>query len=193
MNLVFLPATAPEDRTYGAIPVQLPDYPDASIRQVRFPAMVWYNETVRQNAMVQIRAWGKGPIILFGFSKSGLGAWHIARTMPDHVLATIIFDAPVARQQLPPWGTQPFYADDQAWQKDLPLRNVQAFAAAVPEQHQLILISGANFHDEMESLSQALAAIGHQHVFMDRRDLKHHWNSGWIEEGLGSLQEAGGR
>jgi pimeloyl-ACP methyl ester carboxylesterase len=184
MNLVFLPATDPEDRTYGAIPEQLADYPDASIRQVRFPAVVWYNESVRQNAMAQIRAWGNGPIILVGFSKSGLGAWHIARTMTDHVLATIFFDAPVARAQLPPWGTQPFYADDQAWQADLPLRTVQAFSDAVPKKHRLILISGANFHGEMWSLSQALAHIGHQHVFMDRRNLKHHWSSGWIEEGL---------
>ncbi len=190
-SLVFLPATDPDDRTYGIIPVQLADYPDVSIHQVRFPAMVWYNETVRQYAMAQIGDWGNAPIILVGFSKSGLGAWHIARTMTDRVVATIIFDAPVARAELPPWGTQPFYADDQAWQKDLPLRTAQAFAAAVPEQHRLILISGAKFHDEMGSLSQALADIGHQHVFMDRRDLKHHWNSGWIEEGLARLGEIG--
>jgi pimeloyl-ACP methyl ester carboxylesterase len=189
MNLVFLPATDPEDRTYGSIPEQLPDDPDAAILQVRFPAMVWYNESARATAISQIRAWGKGPIILVGFSKSGLGAWHIARTMPDHVSATIIFDAPVARAELPPWGTGPFYADDKAWQKDLPLRNVQAFAATVPKRHRLLLISGANFHDEMGALSQALADIGHQHVFMDRRDLKHHWNSGWIEEGLRKLKE----
>jgi pimeloyl-ACP methyl ester carboxylesterase len=189
MNLVFLPATDPDDRTYGAIPEQLPDDPDAAILQVRFPAMVWYNESVRQNAMDQIRAWGHGPIILVGFSKSGLGAWHIARTMPDRVAATIIFDAPVARAELPPWGTKPFYADDEAWQADLPLRNVQAFDAAMPQTHRLVLISGANFHDEMASLSQALSAIGHQHVFLDRRDMKHHWNAGWIEEGLRKLKE----
>lgn len=133
---------------------------------------------------IQIRAWGNGPIILVGFSKSGLGAWHIARTMTDHVLATLIFDAPVARAELPPWGTQPFCADDDAWQADLPLRNVQAFDAALPKTHRLVLISGANFHEEMGSLSQALSDIGHKHVFVDRRDMKHHWNSGWIEEGL---------
>lgn len=83
-----------------------------------------------------------------------------------------------------PRGTQPFCADDDAWQADLPLRNVQAFDAALPKTHRLVLISGANFHEEMGSLSQALSDIGHKHVFVDRRDMKHHWNSGWIEEGL---------
>ena len=143
VNLVFLPATAPEDRTYGAIPEQLADYPDAAIRQVRFPTMVWYNERIRREAMAQIRAWGNAPIILVGFSKSGLGAWHVARAIPDLVAGTLIFDAPVARAALPPWGTQPFYADDEAWQRDLPLRHVQAFDAAMPKTHRLVLISGA--------------------------------------------------
>lgn len=189
INLVFLPATAPEDRTYGTIPEQLADYPDAAILQVRFPAMVWYNERIRREAMAQIRAWGNAPIILVGFSKSGLGAWQIARALPDRVAGTLIFDAPVARDQLPPWGTQPFYADDEAWQADLPLRQVQAFDAAVPKHHRLVLISGANFHEEMVSLSQALSDIGHQHVFVDHHDMKHHWNSGWIEEGLKRVLE----
>ena len=146
MNIVFLPATAPEDDTYGAIPRQISGYPDASVRMVCFPTMVWYNDVVRKNAISQLRAWGIARIVLMGFSKSGLGAWNIARTLPDCVSATIIFDAPVARDQLPPWGTQAFYTDDAAWQKDLPLRTIQAFDSALPKAHRLILISGQSFN-----------------------------------------------
>jgi len=186
-NLAFLPATEPDDETYGVIPELVPGYPELVLRQVRYPTMVWYNEAVRQEAIAQIRGWDVSPVVLVGFSKSGLGAWNIAREIPDRIAATIIFDAPVARRQLPTWGTQAFYADHTAWQGDLPVRTVEAFAAAVPEAHRLVLISGPGFRAEMCALSRALARIGHDHVFLDCPDMKHHWNSGWIEKGLAAL------
>jgi hypothetical protein len=123
-----------------------------------------------------------------GFSKSGLGAWNITRTIPDRISATIIFDAPVAREKLPPWGTAPFYRGDNDWLKDLPVRTVADFKASVSPAHRLILISGRNFHDEMACLSCILNDTGIPHVFLPRPDLNHHWNSGWLEEALNVLQ-----
>jgi pimeloyl-ACP methyl ester carboxylesterase len=187
LNLAFLPATAPGDKSYGEIPNQLRGQPASTVRRVTFPRLVWYNPAVRDEAVAQIRAWGVAPIVLVGFSKSGLGAWNIARAIPELVSATIIFDAPVARRQLPPWGTSPFYSDDRAWQTDLPIGHLQQFASAVSPSHQLLLIAGANFADEMRALSQALRQLGHTHVFLDRPATEHHWNSGWIEEGLRNL------
>jgi pimeloyl-ACP methyl ester carboxylesterase len=191
VNLVFLPATDPGDETFGMMPNQIPDYPDAALRQVCYPTMVWYNESIRQEAIAQIRRWDVSRVVLIGFSKSGLGAWNIAREIPDRISATIIFDAPVARDQLPPWGTKAFYTDDAAWQKDLPLRTVEAFAAAVTKAHRLVLIPGNNFRNEMRALSQALSQIKHEHIFLDCPEMRHHWNSGWIEKGLNELLESG--
>ena len=189
MDIVFLPATAPSDETYGTIPRKMVGYPGSSVRQVCYPSLVWYNDGVRKEAIAQIRAWGVAPVVLVGFSKSGLGAWNLARSIPDIVSATIIFDAPVAREHLPPWGTDAFYANDTEWQRDLPANTIQSFASAMPTSHQLVLISGEGFHDEMRTLSQALDEAGLAHAFLPRPHMKHHWNSGWIEEGLNTLLE----
>lgn len=187
LNLVFLPATEPGDKTYGSVPERIEGYPGALLRQVHFPTLVWYNEPVRREAIAQIRAWGGEPVILVGFSKSGLGAWNILRTIPDRISATIIFDAPVAREKLPPWGTAPFYADDASWQQDLPLRTVADVQAVVVDTHKLVLLSGVGFHEEMCTLAQALAGTRVRHVFLPRPNLKHHWQSGWVEEGLKAM------
>lgn len=187
LNLVFLPATEPGDVAYGTIPEWIDGYPRISIRQVRYPGMVWYNEDVCAKAIAQIRTWKLKSIILVGFSKSGLGAWNIVRTIPDCVYGTIIFDAPVSREQLPPWGTAPFYRDNESWLKDLPIRTIQDFQAKVPLTHRLVLISGENFHDEMSVLAHALSMTTVSCVFLPRPSLKHHWQSGWIEEGLSVL------
>jgi len=189
MNLVFLPATEPGDNTYGVVPEKIASCPKALIHTIQYPNLVWYNERVRAEAIAQIRAFKVSPIILVGFSKSGLGAWNIMRTIPDLISGTIIFDSPVARETLPPWGTGPFYEDDSSWQNDLPIRTIEEFQASMPETHQLILISGPSFHDEMCQLSDELSKSGSVHSFLPRPHLKHHWNSGWIEEGLNEIVE----
>jgi pimeloyl-ACP methyl ester carboxylesterase len=187
LNLVFLPATEPQDPTYGAAPERIEAFPEVTVHQVYFPTLVWYNRAVCRQAIAQILALELPPVILVGFSKSGLGAWNITRAIPVSVSATIIFDAPVARADLPPWGTAPFYRGDAEWQEDLPLRSVEAFRPAVPQSHRLVLISGTGFHQEMCMLSQALSKAGLEHVFLPRPGMEHHWNSGWIEDGLAGL------
>lgn len=187
MNLVFLPATAPGDTSYGSMPRRLDCAPAATIRHVEYPRLVWYNAAVRESAIAQIRAWGVSPVVLVGFSKSGLGAWNMTRAIPDEVAATLLFDAPVARESCPPWGTAPFYADDAAWQEDLPIRAVEPFAASMPAQHRLVLVAGPQFGDDMGMLSHALDRIGHAHTLVDGTAYRHHWNSGWIDSALSAL------
>lgn len=189
MNLVFLPATEPGDMTYGDVPEKIEGWPGVLIYAIQYPALVWYNRRVRDEATAQIRSFNVSPMVLVGFSKSGLGAWNIARTIPDLICATIIFDSPVAREQVASWGTTPFYKDDASWQADLPLRTIGEFRAAMPDTHKLVLISGPCFHDEMRRLSDELANVGLGHLFLSRPQLKHHWNSGWIEEGLNEIVE----
>ena len=193
LNLVFLPATEPGDTTYGTAPDRIEAYPGASIRQIRYPTLVWYNAAVQREAVRQIRAFGIAPLVLVGFSKSGLGAWNIARALPALVSGTIIFDAPVARRELPPWGTEPFYANDAAWQEDLPMNTIGPFKASMPGTHKLVLISGESFRVEMEALSKALTQACVDHAFLSRPRQRHHWQSGWIEEGLKAVIGAGER
>ena len=91
LNLVLLPATEPGDDTYGIMPGRVEAYPSAVVHPVHFPTMVWYNESIRNAAIAQIQSLETNPVILVGFSKSGLGAWNIARTIPQRISGTIIF------------------------------------------------------------------------------------------------------
>lgn len=186
-NIVFLPATDPGDTTFGAAPEIIKGHPSASIHQLNYQTVVWYNETIRTEAIRQIERLGIDSIILVGFSKSGLGAWNIARAIPDRIAGTIIFDAPVAGEDRRQWRTGPFYRDDTSWLKDLPIQTIREFQTVMPKAHKLVLISGESFHQEMCTLSQAIAGTGLEHVFLPHPHLKHHWNSGWIEEGLNEL------
>ncbi|MFC1452158.1 alpha/beta hydrolase-fold protein [Verrucomicrobiota bacterium] len=189
MDLVFLPATEPDNDKYGVVPEEINCCRSALIHTIQYPNLVWYNGRVRAEAIAQIRAFNVSPVVLVGFSKSGLGAWNIARTIPDLISGTIIFDAPVARASLPPWGTGPFYEDDSSWQEDLPLRTIDEFRSVMPKAHQLVLISGEGFHDEMCQFSDKLAKSGCRHTFLSRPRQKHRWDSGWIEEGLSEVIE----
>lgn len=184
LNLVFLPAAEPGDNAFGIVPEQIEGYPNASIYHVRYPTMAWYNEVIRREAIAQIRSLDVHPVVLVGFSKSGLGAWNIARTIPDRVSGTIIFDAPVASKDRWRHDAGLFYETDSEWLADLPIHTVPEFQAAIPKTHSLVLVSGEAFHAEMHSLSRALSDAGVEHMFLPRPNLAHHWNSGWIKESL---------
>jgi pimeloyl-ACP methyl ester carboxylesterase len=191
-DLVSLPATRREDTRFGTIPSQVAGFSAARVHQVRFPAMVWYSKPVREQAIRQIRALATRPVVLIGFSKSGLGAWNITVEAPELVAATVIFDAPVACETPPRWDLSPYYAGREEWLADLPIRRVGEYRRAVPLGHRLILISGEKFHDEMAALSQALRGSGVAHTFLPGRRREHHWQSGWIGEALEVLSAGPG-
>ena len=190
-NLVLLPATEPRDETYGIMPDKIEAYPTASTHQIRFPTMVWYNKATRGETVSQIRSLGVESIILIGFSKSGLGVWNVAREIPDLVSGMIIFDSPAIRLESPMPETNPYYDSPAAWREDVPILTIERFEAVMPKTSRLVLISGESFHDEMCKLADALADTGINYLFLQRRHLKHHWRSGWIEEGLKALTGPG--
>jgi len=191
VDLVFLPATEPGDHAFGQMPTCADGSGNVRVHRISFQHMVWYNETVREEAISQILALNLPKCVLAGFSKSGLGAWNITRMIPDRVAATVIFDAPVVRKELPPWGTEPYYRDNEAWVADQPACTVDNYAARVPSAHRLVLIGGEIFHGEMRQLSARLWVAGISHMHLHRPQLAHHWRSGWLEEGLAALGEAG--
>ena len=88
---------------------------------------------------------------------------------------------------MPPWNISEFYINTVEWQEDLPFLSMQDFHAAVSESHHLILLSGAEFHDEMHALSHSMAQLESNHLFLNRSKMEHHWNSGWIEDGVNGL------
>lgn len=188
--VVFLPATDPADRRFGDIPRTLALPHAVGVHVVRFDRQVWYNAAVRKEARAQIAGFGPEAVILVGFSKSGLGAISLFLEIPEHVSALVVFDAPVAHRSLPPWGAEAFY-DQESWLADLPLSHCDRLKERLTCGKRLILISGANFHQDMAAFSRALTEAGVGHVFLPRPHLAHHWNSGWIEEGLPVALDSG--
>ncbi|MFA7237225.1 MAG: hypothetical protein WC058_10195 [Phycisphaeraceae bacterium] len=186
-DLVILPATVPGDATYGSTPDHVADHPDWRVHQVRFPRQVWYNAAIRRQAADQIRAMRLRSFVLVGFSKSGLGAINLMRELGDSVAATIVFDAPVARSITYPGDAADFYADDRTWRDDLPLTHAAALAPTLGPTHRLILISGANFHDEMATFSHRLTELHADHTFLPRPRMAHHWQAGWLSQALSLL------
>lgn len=180
-DLVLLPATEPGDTTYGLTPAAVPG---ARAHPLPFPHLVWYNAAVRAEAARMVAELALPRFVLVGFSKSGLGAWNLAQELPVPPLATVIFDAPMARRQLPPWQTAAFYRDDREWLADLPLAQV---AAGRWPPGRLLLCTGAAFHDEMLTCSAALRGAGAAHDLLPAPARPHHWDSGWLAEALALL------
>ena len=186
LNLVFLPATDPQDTTYGTIPKQIIGHKNVAVHRVYFPNLVWYNEAVRTQAIEQIDSLRIDFPVLVGFSKSGLGAFNIARMISDQVAGAIIFDAPVARMKSV-WNTAEFYPNDESWLADIPVLHLSDIKNVFKAAQPLILISGMGFHNEMVELSRLLHENSVNHTFLPHPDMKHHWNSGWIEEAVDIL------
>jgi pimeloyl-ACP methyl ester carboxylesterase len=189
IDVVILPATHPDDPTFGFAPTRVAAQPQARLHAVRFPGVVWYNRAVRDQAMAQIRGLRLASCVLVGFSKSGLGAWNLACQMADQVQGVIIFDAPLASDDWRRWGEE-FYQDDVAWQEDLPLRQVRRDPAVWPGHASLVLISGSSFHAQMVQFAAALGRHGTPHQFLPRPGMPHHWDAGWLEQGLAALPGA---
>lgn len=188
MQLIYLPATEPGDTTYGHPPQQIEGRGDLDVAEVRYAHMVWYNERVRAEAQRQIDLLAGDRVILVGFSKSGLGAWHLASALRQPAAATIIFDAPVAHQEIPvQWGAAPFYDDVGTWRQDLPIHRIRDFRQSVAPDHRLILIAGAHFDADMVALSGALDEAHYEHTFLRHPEIAHHWNSGWLGFALAAL------
>lgn len=188
MHIIYLPATEPGDPTYGAPPPSVEGFPHLVSHEIQYDAMVWYNEQIRAEAKRQILALGLDRIVLVGFSKSGLGAWHLACDRDLPVTATIIFDTPFAHAEIPvQWGAGPFYDNVDQWRRELPIHRAGDLIPAGKGGHRLVLVSGASFDADMADMASQLDTVGCPHTFIRRPDLTHHWNSGWLDLALATF------
>jgi hypothetical protein len=73
MDVIYLPATEPDDDTFGHPPGPFADMPSIRVFEVSYSRMVWYNEEIRVEEIQQIEAMPADQYVLVGFSKSGSG------------------------------------------------------------------------------------------------------------------------
>ena len=148
---------------------------------VRFDKEVWYNGHYRAETVNQIRLAGiAGPCVLVGFSKSALGAINIALENPKLFQAVLIYDAPLALVQVPPWNTADFYSQTQ-WANDLPINKIpgiRGLLGTVKLRH----IGGTAFSPQHDRFDQALGPIPKNYEYFREPFMAHHWDSGWLSK-----------
>lgn len=188
-HVVYLPASAPRVTRYGHPSLETLWADGVLQHVVPFDRQVWYNAAIRRQVLAWLDSLEEGPLVLVGFSKSGLGAMNLALepSLRKRLRGVVIFDAPVSTMTLPPWETADFYTDDLAWQADLPLLRVNEYARVFDDACRLVMISGEYFAPQMRELADALAAAGVVHDFLDQPTMAHHWQSGWLELAQASL------
>lgn len=190
IEVVVLPATAPDEVGFGRMPQRLPS--PWRCRQVHFDRQVWYNAAIRAETLRQIRAWGLTRCLLVGFSKSGLGALLLALEAPDLVAGVVVFDAPLAAPRpRPGWGADAFYEDPASWQADLPLNRCPDLAAAIRAGLRVALLNGALYAADHAACSGALAKAGTPVLRPQPPAADHRWDAGWIIAGLKALSAGG--
>jgi pimeloyl-ACP methyl ester carboxylesterase len=184
MQIVFLPATASDCERYGQPEADWPALrarlPHAECTLIRFDRMVWYTPRIRAEALRRMPnpSGAAGAVTLVGFSKSGCGALNLALDHPGLFRSVVVFDAPLANEDIRRFELSSFYADAQELRADVPLLRVRA--GATFGATDLILVRGETFAEEMDLFFAALRDRNLDAVVPDGVRCPHHWNSGWI-------------
>jgi pimeloyl-ACP methyl ester carboxylesterase len=127
--------------------------------------------------------------LLLGFSKSGWGAWSLLARHPDLFDKAAAWDAPLDMQRFDLYGAAQVFGHqdhfDQyrvlpAIQKSLSVKTLSTTAASP----RLILTGYDNFRMHHLTTHRVLDEAKIPHVYRDGPQLKHAWNSGWVEEAV---------
>jgi len=129
--------------------------------------------------------------LLVGFSKSGMGALSLILRHSTLFDAAAMWDAPLnqtALSSLPGmttvFGNQANY-DTYAIPNVLP-QHVAEFSGPA----RLWLGGYSGWRKDMTAAHDAMTALGITHVWMDGPQRAHRWDSGWVSDALGFLDQA---
>jgi S-formylglutathione hydrolase FrmB len=178
---IYLAATHPDEARYGFMPKK-PCCPDSDILKIQFPYEVWYNEEWRDTTMKIIRPELRAKNILIGFSKSGIGALNIAIDNPDTFHSVVIFDAPLMHQDSSDFNLKKFYSQE-TWESDQPSNKIEKIKL-LAQNTEIIHISGGGFSEQHKLFQKMLEANEIPQKFIHMPEIKHHWDSGWVQKGM---------
>jgi esterase/lipase superfamily enzyme len=126
-----------------------------------------------------------GRILLLGFSKSGNGAMTLLLRHPDKFAAAAAWDAPLTLDAPGKYGSGEIYGTPE---------NFAAYhIPTLLERHAgsrslKIAISGfGSFQSELAAAHEKMDALGIPHHYDNTRQRVHHWNSGWMDPAMATL------
>jgi len=124
--------------------------------------------------------------LLFGFSKSGWGAFSLLLRDPDFFGAACAWDSPMMMTEVDPkYGSREHFGTSEQMApyvvSTLAMQRAAAFAGGSP---RFTLLGHDAFGAETLAYHQLLLKLGLPHHFDNRLLYKHHWHSGWVPKAL---------
>ena len=136
--------------------------------------------------------------LLFGFSKSGWGAFTLLLRDPTFFGYACAWDAPLMlKAWMPAWEMARHYGTVEHYERYRPVRLFETQAAHFRDRTRFVLLGSQNFgshpEDQFAGLSQTqlahtmLTRFRIQHAFDDSLTMDHCWDSGWVAPAIEAL------
>ena len=119
---------------------------------------------------------------LFGFSKSGWGAWSLLLRNPELFARAAAWDAPMEMKR-PQYGSQPIFGTQDNFLKYRVPNLLEQRTKELSSENRLVLTGYAgNFRKDHQAVHKMMEARGIQHDYRDGPQRKHRWDSDWLSE-----------
>lgn len=127
--------------------------------------------------------------LLLGFSKSGFGAFSLLMRNPEVFGYAASWDAPLMMTagDLGKYGTGVHFGTPERFEKYLPTKLVREHAEALRGKRRLVLSGSDGFEKDTVGMHALLDELGIGHVYLPDLSVKHHWETGWVEEVIAAL------
>ena len=122
--------------------------------------------------------------LLLGFSKSGCGAFSLLLRHPKVFGKAAAWDAPLNMEQPSNFGMGPIYGTQENFEKYRIPDLLKQRAADLGPDKRLALVGHASFTKHHQAIHDLMEQLKIPHEYRDEKKPTHHWNSGWIEEGV---------
>ena len=124
---------------------------------------------------------------LLGFSKSGWGAWSLLLRHPDLFERAAAWDAPLMKEKPDQFGMGPIFGSQENFEQYQITKLLANQKMLLTEKTRLVLTGYDNFRPHHEGMHKLLDELQIKHEYRDGPQVKHIWESGWVEEAVGLL------
>jgi S-formylglutathione hydrolase FrmB len=122
--------------------------------------------------------------LLFGFSKSGWGAWSLLLRHPDRFGKAVAWDAPMMMDWPGKYGSREIFGSKDNFEKYHIQKLLETTQIKMQDEKRLFLLGYGNFREEHCAIQKRLDDLKIPHLYLDGPSRKHDWHSGWVKGGM---------
>ena len=128
--------------------------------------------------------------LLFGYSKSGWGAFTLMMRNPELFGYAVSWDAPLMLERWKvSWRMDRHFGTVPNFDRYRPAKLFETHAAPFRQKERLLLLGSKNLNDETVRAHRRMTELGIRHYYDNTIVVDHHWNSGWVEPALEALMD----